>query len=89
MDAFTEIKKSLLTTIRNVADKRIKKFAPDVTKQGRVTVVEGNGLYTVAINGQEYSGLICACNIALAVNDAVWVTVPQNVWMHKFIAGRR
>lgn len=89
MDAFKEIKKNLITTIKNVTDKRIKKFAPDVTKQGRITAIEGNGYYTVAINGQEYPNIICCCDIAFEVNDAVWVTVPQNVWIHKFIAGRR
>lgn len=61
----------------------------DITRQGRIAAVEENNKYTVVIAGAEYNGISCCCDITLNVNDAVWVTIPQGQWAHKFIVGRR
>ena len=65
----------ILKAVDIVVEKRLKDLTFDVTRIGRISKVLANNRYAVMIDGSEY--VIQSFN-SYAVNDSVYVLMPQN-----------
>jgi hypothetical protein len=60
----------------------------DRTLQARIISVEPNNKYVVSLQGAVYT-VPCINSNTYAVNEAVWVTLPQGDYSSMYITGRR
>lgn len=60
----------------------------DITLKGCIKSVAENHVYTVLVDGHNYQ-IKSALDITFALNENVWVTVPQGNYSNMYICGRR
>lgn len=89
-DENAEAIKVLSAQVYKVASRLISRATYDRTIPARIVAVVNPSThqYRVRIQGDEFL-VYSNSDINYAVNDNVWLTIPQNDFNDKFISGRR
>lgn len=80
---------TIAKAIESIFDIQKDKLYYDKTLQGRITAILGNSNYNIAVQGAEYTAIPCSVDMVFAVNESVWVTLPQGDFSDMFVSGRR
>lgn len=84
----TKVIEILSAEMRKVAKHFVRTANFDKTVAGIVTENLGNGKYKVKIKEEVFT-IPSSSDMNFAVNESVWITIPQNNMNNKFISGRR
>jgi len=78
----------LSTEIQKVVKRFLNTANYDKTVAGIITAVVDDYKYKVKIK-EEIFTIPSSLDITFKINEAVWVTIPQNNMRNKYISGRR
>lgn len=84
----SEIQDEILKSINIMINKRLKELKFNYYIEGKITTVNGDGTYTVKINGEDET-LSARSGLTLAVGEVVLICVPNGNTSFKFIDLKR
>lgn len=78
----------LLDAIEILVDARLANAHFDRTRTARVLSAQSDGTYTIMLDGNQLSGIVCLKGSTYAANDIVKVVIPESQSSNMFILGK-